>query len=164
MPCHQNCWPWAQLLVSWLLIIGGWFFVHKATLSRERRKEKRETIDRVLEEIRSIESIAIDFHSSKVFDKKINSNITLRIDRLSKKLQAPPTFNELMIPTQLMIEFRQAITLKHFDKSNFPFIVQRIMKGNPYPATSIELLIKDINAATDDLIDYIEDAKNTMFP
>lgn len=160
--CYQNYWPWAQLLVSWALIIGGWFFVHKAALSRERRKEKREVIDRVLEEIRAIESIAIDFHSSKIFNKKVNSNITLRIDRLSRKLQAPP-FAALGISTDLMIQIRQAITLRHFDKSDFPTAVQRIMKRSPYPATSIEILIKDINSATDDLIDCIETAKNTKF-
>jgi len=53
----------AQLLVSWLLIIGGWLFVHRATLSRERRKEKREEINNTIQEIRAIENIAIDFHN-----------------------------------------------------------------------------------------------------
>ncbi len=164
MSCYQNCWPWAQLPVSWLLIIGGWLFVHRTTLSRERRKEKREEINNTIQEIRAIESIAIDFHNSKIFDEKAASNLILRIDRLSKKLQTPPTFNELKIPTQLMIEFRKTITLEHFDKSNFPSIVQRIMKDNPYPATSIEILIRDINSATDDLVDCIEAEKNNKFP
>ncbi|WP_396956623.1 hypothetical protein [Nitrosomonas sp.] len=161
---YQDFWPWIKLTTPWLLVIGGWYVIHRTTLIRERRKEKREEIDRVLEEIRAIESIAIDFHNSEVFDKKANSNITLRIDRLSRKLQAPPTFNELKITTQLMIEFRKTITLEHFDKSNFPSIVQRIMKGNPYPATSIEILIRDINSATDDLVDCIEAEKNNKFP
>ncbi|MFZ2884630.1 hypothetical protein [Nitrosomonas europaea] len=154
----------AQLLVSWLLIIGGWLFVHRATLSRERRKEKREEINNTIQEIRAIENIAIDFHNSKIFDEKAASSLTLRINRLNRKLQAPPTFNELKIPTQLMIEFRKTITLEHFDKSNFPSMVQRIMKGNPYPAISIEILIRNINSATDDLVDCIEAEKNNKFP
>jgi len=158
---YQDWWPLAKLLTSWALIIGGWYIVHRAALSRERRKEKREEIDKIIEEIRAIESIAIDFHNSKVFDKKVNSNITLRIDRLSKKLQTPSTFN---IPTQLMIELRKSITLRHFDKSDFSSPAQRIMKGNPYPATTVDALIRDINFATDELIDSIEYSKNTMFP
>lgn len=161
---HQNCWSWVQFLVSWLLIIGGWYAVHKAALSRERRKEKREEIDKIIEEIRVIESMAIDFHNSKIFDKKINSNITLRIDRLSKKLQTPSIFNKIKIQTQLMIEFRKSITLHHFDKSDFPSLTQRIIKNNLYPATSIDTLIRDINSATDDLRDAVESAKYKIFP
>ncbi|SCZ86434.1 conserved hypothetical protein [Nitrosomonas mobilis] len=161
--CYQNYWSLVPPLFSGVLIIGGWFVVHKATLSRERRKEKREIINNVLEEIRAIESIAVDFHNSVIFDGKVNSNITLRIDRLSRKLQATP-FAELGISRDLMIQIRQAITLKHFDKSDFPTVFQRITQRNPYSASHIEILIKDINAATDDLIDCIETAKNTNFP
>jgi len=38
------------------------------------------------------------------------------------------------------------------------------MKGNPYPAISIEILIRNINSATDDLVDCIEAEKNNKFP
>ena len=39
-PCGVN---WTSL-VTWILVFVGWFAVHKATLSRERRKEKREAM------------------------------------------------------------------------------------------------------------------------
>lgn len=158
-----NCLSLVKLLISWTLIIGGWFVVHIATLRRERRKEKREAINIVLKEIRDIENTAIEFHNSKDFNKKVADDLTLKIRRLAQKLQIPP-LSDLGVPLGLMVEFRKTITLKHFDKSDFPSKIQRIMKGDPYPATSIDALIEDINFATDELIDFIEAAKNTMFP
>lgn len=131
---------------TWLIVFGGWYVVHRMTLSRERRKEKREIAKFVCSDIRDVERAAIDFHSGPHFDARVCSDICDQVDRLILQLQKPP-LNELKIDTSLMISLRQSITLNNMAPSCF---TSKIPEDD---------LIRDIRTAVFDLISEVESKK-----
>lgn len=104
--------------LSIIALSVGWVTVHCLSLRRDIRKEKLFEIQKVIDEIYFIEKQAVKFHSRKKFDPAERQEISTRIQRLFKKLSAPP-FRDFVISNQLKIEFRSAITLNNFDKSDF---------------------------------------------
>lgn len=115
----SNSWlvGWANL-ITWIIVFCGWFAVHKSTLSRERRKEKRESAQKVCADIQAIERFAIDFHTSPTYDSRKAADLRHDVDRLSRKLPRPP-LDELSISQPDLIGFRQSITLRNFDLNDF---------------------------------------------
>lgn len=72
---------WADI-VTWAMVFGGWFFVHTTTLSRERRKEKREVAHKICSELRSLECQALDFHTAPSHDSRKATDLRQDVDRL----------------------------------------------------------------------------------
>lgn len=140
---------WADV-VTWLIVFAGWGFVHKTALSRERRKEKRETLSSLILEIRNIEKLAMEFHAGEKFNSYISESIIWKISRTIKSLQRAP-FNDLKIPDTLMIQLRKDLTLSNMDASTFS------------PQDYHGEIIRNIRTTVDDLIDSIEAERDRVF-
>lgn len=145
MECPQS--PWWPNAVSWVLLFFGWLVVHWATLARERRKEKRETANCAVNELREIEKEAFEFHAADSFDDRKGSALRQRVERLINRLQRSP-LSTLGIPVGHMIALRSSITLNNADASNFT------------PQKPDSQILQAICDAVDDLIEEIEAARD----
>lgn len=133
--------------VTWGLVLIGWGVVRATQLSQERRKEKREAVARVIEEIAEIESIAIKFHYLASFCAQTSDALIWRVGRLNRSLQRPPLIS-LEIPLPLMVRFKKGLTLKNMDASSF---VQQSYHGD---------LVVGIRQITEEMIEAIEAARD----
>lgn len=138
--------PWWVHGVTWFIVAAGWYTVHRATLSRERRKEKRDAAKQLVSDLQELEKSARAFHGAEKHDEYAAAELSMRCDRLIKVLQRPP-FDELKISPSLMTSLRRAITCGNIDRTAF----------SQQAANS--LIQRDIRCATDDLIDAVETAK-----
>lgn len=133
-------------IVTWLVVAVGWFVVHSASLSRERRGEKRDEAKSVVTDLRGLEKEASDFHGAESFDEFKASDLALKCDRLIKVLQRVP-FNELKLDPTLLSALRRSVTCDNIDRTAF-----QTQSAN----SEIQ---RNIRIATDDLIDSVEIAK-----
>lgn len=140
---------WANT-ITWGIVLIGWITVHCSTLSRERRKEKRDSVSRIIEEIKAIEILAVTFHTSDNFDPQSSDSLIWRISRVTRSLQRPP-LKSLNIDLSLMVRFRREFTLQNTDASTFA------------PQAYNSGIIKGIRAITDKIIETIEAAKDKAF-
>lgn len=136
---------WADI-ITWAMVFGGWFIVHKTTLSRERRKEKREVAHKVCSELRSLECQALDFHTAQSHDSRKATDLRQDVDRLIRQLQRPP-LSALGIPLQSLIQLRRSITRQNADPSDF------------FCQTADSELVQNIRNAITDLIGDIGDRR-----
>lgn len=148
MTCEATI-NWANT-VTWIVVLVGWIAVHCATLSRERRKEKRDAVSCIIEEIRAVEVLAVTFHTSDKFDSLSSDLLIWRTNRVNRALQRPP-LQTLDIPLSLMVRFRKRFTLLNTDTSTF---VRQTYHSE---------IIKDIRSVTDEIIESIEAARDKYF-
>jgi hypothetical protein len=125
----------------------GWLVVHKTEIGRERRKEKREAVTRIIDEIKEIEHQAIAFHSSQNHSAEGSDSLICRIARVKLCLQRPP-LSSLKIPLPLLVRFKKTFTLKNTDASSF---VRQEYHGE---------LIVGIRRITDEMIEAVEAARD----
>lgn len=144
MACTEPPW-WANVL-TWLSVFGGWVVVHKASLFRERRKEKRDGARCVADELSALERQAIDFHSSGLYESFAAAELRKQTERLIRRLQRLP-LSELDVQTALLVRLRKSITLENIDPSNFA------------PQEANGQLLLNIRAAVDDLTIAIDTSK-----
>lgn len=137
-------------VVTWGLVLIGWGVVRASQLSQERRKENREAVARVMDEIKEIESIAIRFHSSTSFCAQTSDGLIWRVGRLNRSLQRPPLI-DLNIPLPLMVRFKKRLTLRNMDASSF---VQQAYHDE---------LIVGVRQIADEIIEAIEAARDKKY-
>ncbi|MBK7022532.1 MAG: hypothetical protein IPH41_03145 [Sulfuritalea sp.] len=138
--------PWWVHGVTWLVVAAGWYTVHRATLSRERRREKRDAAKQLASDLHELEKSAREFHSAERHDEYAAAELSMRCDRLIKVVQRAP-FDELKIAPSLMTSLRRAVTCHNIDRTAFS-----------QQAANSEIQ-RNIRCAIDDLIDAIEEAK-----
>ena len=148
MSCSEP--PWWLSALTWLIVFGGWVVVHKSTLSRERRKEKRDTAKFLVDNLADLERKALAFHTSQHYDSHVATELRHEVERIIRRLQKVP-LSELSIPTGVMVRLRKSITLKNTDASTFA------------PQGAGEQLLFDIRIAIDNLISSIDVAKETYW-
>lgn len=108
---------WSDV-VTWLLVFIGWAVVHRATLIRDRRKEKREISMQICTDIAELQSAAIDFHTSPHFNARKSTDLAQQVERIILRLQKPP-LNELKIAREHMVTLRRRITKRNIDLTDF---------------------------------------------
>jgi len=148
MSCPES--PWWPSVITWLTVFGGWFVVHRASLYRERRKEKRDSARILLEDLACLERKAIAFHTSNHYDSHVAAELRQETERIVRRLQRL-SLSELNIQIGLMVRLRRSITLQNADASNFA------------PQGADGQLICGIRAAIDDLTASVEVAKETYW-
>lgn len=111
----MNSWTEAA---PWLLAILGWFATHFFSEARERRKEVRSQVDKLLDRLVKIEGFARDFHTSASFDEKISSELLSQLNRLEGVLGRISRF-DIDNFVGVLVHLRRSITLNNFDKSKF---------------------------------------------
>lgn len=142
--------PWWIHGVTWLVIVAGWYTVHRATLARERRKEKRDEAKQLVSDLHDLEKSAREFHSAERYDEYSATELAMNCDRFIKLLQRQP-FDELKISPGVMTSLRRAVTCHNIDRTAFA------------PQAANSEIQRDIRVATDDVIDAIENAKSRFW-
>lgn len=148
MSVTQAC-DWSQA-VTWTLVVIGWFVVHKTTIQREQRRERRDVVNRAVQELLDIEHIAASFHTAHHFDSGNAEALTWRTNRVIRSLQRKP-LSMLQVDIKMLAQLRRSITLKNMDASSF----------SCQPPGS--QLLKDIRHATDQVIEQIEKRRDETF-
>ena len=142
--------PYWTHFVTWFLILLGWYFVHLATLSRDRRKEKRDISTQVCKSILDLQADAIDFHTAAKCEVRKSTDVSQMLDRIVIQLQKKP-LSELEIPLALIIDLRQGISMNNIDPTGFEA-----------QAADSDIVLNIRNAATD-MIFAIEDARERVW-
>ncbi|MDR4485510.1 MAG: hypothetical protein R3B95_20330 [Nitrospirales bacterium] len=135
--------PFLAQIPTWLIVVTGWYVVHRLTLKRDERKEARERVDVFLSLLRNIEDKAILFHQSEVFRGDIARALRFDIQRAIGRLKRHP-FAKFKIDPNLSRELRHAITYRNFEPSKF--VTQ-------FEQSSI---LSDIANAVDDIEEQME--------
>lgn len=143
--------PFWSNVITWALILGGWYAVHRATLARERRKERRELAGKAIEALESLAIEARQFHTAGTFDEHQADLLRYRTDRTIRSLQRPP-LSELSLPIGRMVRLRKSISLKNMDQSSY------------CTQTPNSTILRDIRSAVDDMMDAIEAARESRWP
>ena len=136
--------------VTWLLVFIGWAVVHRATLIRDRRKEKREISMKICTDIAELQAAAIDFHTGSQFNARKSTDIAQQVDQVINRLQKSP-LSELSIPLSNLITLRRKITKHNIDLTDF--------KSQPADSQ----IIFGIRNAVTELIILIEDNRESVW-
>lgn len=111
--------------VSAVLVVIGWYVVNKAQSNRERRKQIREYISDLCDDLEELEALAILYHTA-IRDESKESEIISKLGRFEKACSTLPRFlqsqkyfkavpyKKLIIDGQCLQVLRKAITLNHF--------------------------------------------------
>lgn len=140
---------WSSV-VTWSLVLLGWFAVHTATLARDRRKEKREAAERICEALLNAQAAAIDFHTSKIFDQCKSIDLAQLVERIIIQLQVTP-LSELDTPKSRLVSLRQSVTQRNIDLSDFA------------PQSPDSELLLSIRISVSELVLYIETRREVVW-
>ena len=112
--------------ISAVLVVVGWFVVNKAQSNRERRKQIREYVSDLCEDLVELEAFSIGYHTAIREDAK-EQEIISKLGRFEKACSMLPRFLEsqkylfkavppekLKIDGRCMQVLRKAMTLTHF--------------------------------------------------
>lgn len=104
--------------MPWMVAIFGWFVAHAFSEARERRKDIRSQIEKIIEKLSAIEELAITFHTNTEHNAGQARELTSQIQRLEKMLSRIQILDmhRLNYP---IITLRRAITLNNFDSGEF---------------------------------------------
>lgn len=112
-------------IVSAVLVVIGWFVVNKAQSNRERRKQIREHVVDLCDDLAELEALAIGYHTTPREETK-EQEIISKLGRLEKACSMLPRFLEsqkffkAVHPMKLAMDgsrmqvLRKAMTLNHF--------------------------------------------------
>ncbi|XAH23857.1 hypothetical protein AAFF27_01325 [Xylophilus sp. GW821-FHT01B05] len=111
--------------VSAVMVIVGWYVVNKAQSNRERRKQIREYVSNLCDNLEELEALTIGYHTTTREEAK-EQEIISKLGRFEKNCSALPRFIEsqkylkavppekLKIDGQHLQVLRKAMTLNHF--------------------------------------------------
>lgn len=105
-------------LINWVLIIFGWWMVHRLNSKRELEKEKRGAANDVINKLETLEKKAKGYHTSPsrqdANEREIKHDIKLVIRRLNSL-----GMNNTVHHRKLIAQMRQSITSKNFESESF---------------------------------------------
>lgn len=112
-------------LVSAVMVVVGWYVVHKAQANRERRKQIREYVTDLRDDLANLEKLVFDYHTSER-DVAKEHEIISKLGRFERACSTLPRFiysqrflkavplEKLNVDAKCMQELRKAMTLQHF--------------------------------------------------
>lgn len=116
--------------ISALLVVLGWYVVNKAQGNRERRKQIREHINALCNDLGELEDLTFNYHSSDRDESK-ESLIIAKLGRFEKECSTLPRFlagqkfifravvpSSLKVDPHLIKELKQTMTLAHFGEEH----------------------------------------------
>lgn len=105
---------WAAV-ISWLLVILGWFIINRQNNIRETRKEIRAALNQFYDVLNEIEDDAVTYHSGGAGDPVLSRRIKRRLGQLHGRAGlALGSTIECSCSREIWL-FRQAVTLENFD-------------------------------------------------
>jgi hypothetical protein len=107
-------------IITWLLVILGWYLVNRQNNAREKRKELRALLDQTQKLLDDIETQAIAYHTVEATGERafflkctISQKLKHKLDVLSRR-----SLN-LESSLTLLKELRKSITLNNFDSASY---------------------------------------------
>lgn len=143
---------WPQL-VTWVLIVAGWWLVNYQNNARETRKEVRASLVDLYKHLDAIEDAAFSYHTGTgalVEARRLKRDITQIAPRIVM-LRRGPMVGKINYARPLF-EFRKSITFENFDTKNFA------PKGPQDP------FFDNISASKRELIAALESAYSAAYP
>jgi len=137
-------------VITWLLIITGWFLINKQHNDRELRKERRATIDALKDEIYNLEEKSIKYHT-EAQSTKASQAIKQTLEKIEFQIELH-CLVPMSIKNERVAALSKAITFKNFDTLNY----KNISIDDP--------IIKDINHAVTMLIRSVEWQYRVNYP
>lgn len=135
---------WSQV-ITWLVVITGWYVVNDKNNDREKRKEVRSLIDSIQNMLDDIEKEAIQYHTNNQSEelsfqikRNLNNNLSSKVKVLKLK------GFEIGKCDKYRKKLRQAITLNNFDTNGFQ------------PQSFTSEIIRDILTSKGNFINEIE--------
>jgi len=138
-------------IITWLIVLSGWYVINRQHNKREDRKETRTLLDNLKDRIYLIEDQAIEYHTSKDFSSKKSNKIKLSIQRITSDIQT----HGLISNDEMGDAFktlRKAITLNNFESVNH----KALSEGSQ--------TIQNIHNAIDDLCGLMEKRYRGKYP
>lgn len=129
-------------VITWTLIVGGWWIVNKQNNWREKRKETRASLNQLLDKLNQLESQAYQYHQASKPSVVAGRDLKLALSRINSFVDI-----QNLLPRgkrQPLAKLRRAITLDNFDTEHF--LTQ--------PDDSE--ILAGISAAKDQLVDSLE--------
>lgn len=108
----------AAAVIALLLVIVGWFATHVFSEMRERRKEMRGQIDKLIVNLHKIEADTRSFHSAPAFDSVKANDLRVSLDRFERTASRMAVFNQDELARHYRL-IRQGATLQNFEPSTF---------------------------------------------
>lgn len=143
----------ADLLGSlpWLVAAFGLVVTHLLSEARERRKESRAQLDKIVERLQSLEHQGFKFHTATAFDFAAARTIETEVAAIERRVvrllpQAAKSLEEIII------DHRQGMTLKNFDASTF------------VPQLAGSAVLSEISATTAEYEEALEAAYVSQYP
>jgi hypothetical protein len=106
---------WKDLLPL-LLVILGWFTVHRLEMKRDRCSSIRLFCAETRKLVEQIERNSTQYHTGKSRDFAMESVLKADLNKLDARLQQ---LGETVVSTRHGIFFRQAVTAKNFETTAF---------------------------------------------
>lgn len=103
--------------VTWLLVVVGWVILNLQHRTIETRKERREALDKIVGDLRSLEERAIAFHTAKAYDHLLIRGIQRDVDRIWPSVSLLHLLEAK--EAVLITDIRRAITLRNADPTDF---------------------------------------------
>lgn len=142
---------------SWILVITGWYFVRRDNNRREDRHERRNALDVIIQDIKNLESKAVDYYM-----QPINSmSPRMEVDIIRDQSALERRIARLAKMSTHMTGFSGQKELSDFGKH---------LTGSPFQdSTRVALDAKnrkflEISSAALDLIRYLEDEYDRLHP
>ncbi|WP_320837313.1 hypothetical protein [Zhongshania sp.] len=105
-------------IVTWLIVITGWFFINHQANRREDRKETRQAIDSISRQSERICELAEEYHCQSGDKNQLNLARQIKV-QLTDLIVTIPRLQLLdRNEFSLAADLRKAITLKHFDNQD----------------------------------------------
>lgn len=137
-------------ILTWLVVLIGWYVVHNKTLERDRRREKREACRQLCEALEKLQEAALDFHTSNQFSLRNSTDLGYFVEQVVLSLQGKP-IDELKLPRSKIIAIRQKITGRNVDLSDFTS-----------QAADSEIIM-DIRTSVSDITRYLDQRKEVVW-
>ena len=137
--------------IPWIIAISGWFAAHAFSEARERRKDVKSQIEKIIEKLSATEKLGITFHTNERREPSQARDLASDIQKLERSLNRV----QILDPQSLkypIIAFRKSITLNNFDAGDF---VKQADTSN---------LIQEISNSAFDLEDEIDSQYQEHYP
>jgi len=131
-------------VVTWIIVVAGWFLVNRQNNVRETRKEVRACVMDLAGSLNKLEELSVKYHTARMQDQ--NAAIAVRKDimRVASSIHRLPI--EQVALDLGIIALRRAITYRNFDTSRF--VSQQ----------ADSQIVVGITSAIDELLDAVEAA------
>jgi hypothetical protein len=103
-------------IVTWVIVIAGWLVVNRQNNDREMRREIRSRLDTLEKDIRELELVCVQFHTSE-YDDKNAWQIVTTLERLWDHSSRLKLASDHALEVRIF-NVRRAMTLRNFDKSD----------------------------------------------